>query len=146
MKKFLFLAFILLTVSCRKDLSGTDYDQLIGKWKLVYSLQFTTTTIERLNPSDNYEIDFNRNGKVYKKKNEHTESKDKVEDCVITYDSPPSQYKRAYLHVKNRTMVIEMEFPHYSSGYDTLIMDGYYPYENDPNHNPYHYGHYYVRE
>jgi hypothetical protein len=35
MKKLLFLVFILVTASCRKDLSGTDYDELIGKYKLM---------------------------------------------------------------------------------------------------------------
>jgi hypothetical protein len=144
-KKLLFLAFVLSILSCRKDLSGTDYDQIIGKWKLVYTIRFSTSLVEKLNPSDNYEIDFNRNGKVYTYKNNHRESKEKVENCSAVVDNP-SLYKTVYLHIKGRQAAIEMEFPHYSSGYDTLIMDGYYPYENDPNHNPYHYGHYYVKE
>jgi hypothetical protein len=145
MKKFLFLAFILSTVSCRKDLSGTDYGELIGKYKLVYSLKYTASATERINPSDNYEIDFNRNGKVYTYKNGHCDSKDKVEDCFAVVDNP-SQYKNIFLHLKKPSVTIEMGFPYYSTGYDTLIIGGYYPFQNDPNNTPNTYGHRYVKE
>jgi hypothetical protein len=145
-KKVLFLSCLISISSCKKDLAGTGYDELIGKWKLVYTLRFTTTTYEKLTPADNFKIEFNERGKMCAFKNEHRESKEKVEDCVVTFDSPPSQYKRVYMHIKKGAYSLNMEFPHYPQGYDTLIMDGYFPYENDPNHNPYYYAHYYVKE
>jgi hypothetical protein len=132
-------------VSCKKDLTDTDYGQLIGKWKLVYTLKLTSSTSEKVYPPDNYELDFNRNGKLYKYKNGDCESKSKVKDCNVQIDDP-SLYKHAFLYLKDRSNAIEMGFTYYSTGYDTLMVFGYYPVENDPNLTPYRYGHYYVRE
>jgi hypothetical protein len=144
-KKLLFLSFILSFVSCRKDLTGTDYDQLIGKYKLVYTLRFAATTYDRLNPTDNYEIDFNRNGKVYTIKNGHCESKEKVEGCLVLSDLN-STYRSVYLDIKKRNGEITMQLPLHPGEHDTLLIGGYYPFENDPNYVPYHYAHYYVKE
>jgi hypothetical protein len=144
-KKLLFLSFILSFVSCKKDLTGTDYDQLIGKYKLVYTLRFAATTYDRLNPTDNYEIDFNRNGKVYKIKNGHCESKEKVEDCNIN-SSATSTLRYVNLYLKDKPGSVEMYLPLHPGTHDTLVVGSYYPYEDDPNQTPYRYGHYYVKE
>jgi hypothetical protein len=145
MKKIFFIVLILGITSCRKDLTETDYDELIGKYKLVYTLRFSTSTYDKLVPSDNYEIDFNNKGKVYTYKNGHCESKEKVEDCHAVIYSP-SMNKDVHLYLKNKAGAVQMTFLNYSNSYDTLVIDGYFPFENDPNHNPYHYGHYYVKE
>jgi hypothetical protein len=146
MKFFWLLIFIFGITACRKDLTGTDYDELIGKYKLVYILKLSSSSYEKIIPSDNYEIEFNRNGKVYKYKNGHCESKEKVEDCDVLPNSPPSQYAGIFLDLKNRSNTVQMAFPYYGVGYDTLTVSGYYPYEDDPNQSPYRYGHYYVKE
>jgi hypothetical protein len=146
MKRILFLALVLISVSCRKDRIGADYNQLIGKYKLIYTYRFSATTYDKILPSDNYEIDFNKNGKVYKIKDGDCEAKEKVEDCMIVNDSPPSQNRNVFLYLKKQSGAIQMEFQHYSNGNDTLLVTSFYPFENDPNQNPYRYEHYYVKE
>jgi hypothetical protein len=144
-KKIILFAFILAIPSCKKDLTGTDYDQLIGKYKLVYTARFAATTYDILNPTDNYEIDFNRNGKVYTYKNGNCESKYKVEDCHVT-STATSSIRSVHLYLKNKSNAISMDLPLYAGAHDTLEISGFYPYENDPNGTPYHYGHFYVKE
>jgi hypothetical protein len=138
-------AFLLVIVSCRKELTETDYDQLIGEYKLVYTLKETSSTIERLNPSDNFQIDVTKKWKVHKYKNGHCESKEKVENCQV-YSSATSIVRYVNLFLKDRAGSVEMYLPLSPGEHDTLIINGFYPYENDPNGTPYHYAHYYVKE
>jgi hypothetical protein len=145
MKRGLIIFLILITVSCKKDLTTTDYAELIGKYKLVYSLRATNPTIDKIYFTDNYELDFNRNGKAYTYKNGHCESKEKVEDCHAVIYSP-SLRKDIHLYLKKRDDAIQMSFQYYSIGYDTLIVSSYFPFEDHVNQNPYRYAHYYVRE
>jgi hypothetical protein len=145
MNFFWLLIFICGITACGKDLTSSDYRGIIGKYRLVYYLRYTSSTYEKINPTDIYEIEFQKNGKVHKIKNGHSESKDKVEDCSIISGST-STYRDVYLHLKSRSDAVNMQLPLISGSNDTLKISGYYPLENDPNFSPYYYGHYYVKE
>lgn len=143
--------FLFMILACRRADTHPDFGQIAGEYKLVYLSKYNTSwpwdSVVRIYPSDNYEIKFKKLPKIMLSKNGRCEDKLKVYSCKeFRYTTSPQSH---YFLMDVDRKEYSFEFPFnlaIQSFTDTLVVNGFYPFDIVNTENGDAYSCVYVKE